>query len=164
MGTRRRGVDPPRPESASPLATATLGEPTATLSITPTPTRTATPTRKPAPTRTPTPTPYPAPTGHITRIDTHFHSAALNEDREIFIYLPPGYAAQSKRRYPVLYLLHGYGGFNLQNTTEWEQAGLLNQAESLIVSGKIQPMIIVQPLAYTAGGQPSLFFNHGPAA
>ncbi len=152
----------PPGETASPALTQTPSEPTVSPSITPTPTRTATPTRKPTPTRTPLPTPYPVPTGHITLIETRLHSAALNEDREIFIYLPPGYAAQSRRRYPVLYLLHGYGGFNLQNTTEWEQAGLLSQGEALINSGKIQPMIIVQPNGYMDGGKPSLFFNHGP--
>lgn len=149
--------------TVTPLPTASAS-PTVTSSptITPSPTVTKTPTRKPTPTRTATPTPYPVPTGSITRIDTRFHSAALQQDREIIIYLPPGYDTQTKRRYPVLYLLHGYGGFNLQNTTEWEQAGLLNQAQALMVSGKIQPMIIVQPNGYMDGGQPSLFFNHGP--
>lgn len=30
-------------------------------------------------------------------------------DRDVLVYLPPGYAADPKRRYPVVYALHGYG-------------------------------------------------------
>ena len=30
-------------------------------------------------------------------------------ERELHIYLPPGYHEQTSRRYPVLYFLHGYG-------------------------------------------------------
>src|SRR5580765_1446000 len=29
-------------------------------------------------------------------------------DREVIVFLPPGYASQKNRRYPVLYALHGY--------------------------------------------------------
>src|SRR5262245_21049285 len=45
------------------------------------------------------------------------HSKALEgnlerdaADRDATVYLPPSYAANPERRYPVLYLLHGYGG------------------------------------------------------
>src|SRR4029079_6132802 len=31
-------------------------------------------------------------------------------DRDATVYLPPSYAGSPMRRYPVLYLLHGYGG------------------------------------------------------
>src|SRR5688572_12364937 len=30
-------------------------------------------------------------------------------DRNVIIYLPPSYDANSTQRYPVVYLLHGYG-------------------------------------------------------
>ena len=30
-------------------------------------------------------------------------------DREVYVYLPPSYAAEPRRRYPVVYSLHGYG-------------------------------------------------------
>ena len=60
-------------------------------------------------------------------------------------------------------MLHGYGGFNLPNdSTEWEQWGLQTDGEAMMLSGEIQPMIIVQPNGYMADGQPSYFFNHGP--
>lgn len=142
--------------------TPTPAAPTATPTSTPTMTNTPTRTRTPTPTRTRTPTPYPIPTGKITRIQTQFYSAVLKQNRKILIYLPPGYSTQTQRRYSVLYMLHGYGGFNLQNSTEWEQWGLKDRAEELMLGGKIQPMIIVQPDGYMDGGQPSLFFNHGP--
>ena len=44
------------------------------------------------------------------------HSAALegnlegeSADRDVIVYLPPDYAAKPKKRYPVVYVLHGYG-------------------------------------------------------
>lgn len=153
--------------TASPTVTSTP-----TRTSTPTPSRTVTPTS--APTRTPTPiitrtatprpapTPYPVPSGSISRIDATFRSASLGMDREVIVYLPPGYNAQSPRRYPVLYLLHGWGGFNLQHTTEWEQAGLMQGVQEAIVKGMVQPMIVVQPLSFLPNGDNSLYFNHGP--
>jgi len=40
-----------------------------------------------------------------------YHSDALGADRDFSIYLPPGYddPALADQRYPVLYVLHGYG-------------------------------------------------------
>ena len=29
--------------------------------------------------------------------------------RDVFVYLPPSYATETARRYPVVYFLHGYG-------------------------------------------------------
>lgn len=29
-------------------------------------------------------------------------------DRDVLVYLPPSYAKEKKRRYPVVYALHGY--------------------------------------------------------
>ena len=29
-------------------------------------------------------------------------------DRDVFVYLPPNYGANTNRRYPVVYFLHGY--------------------------------------------------------
>ena len=154
------------PTSTSTLSRTSTPRPTATSTLTPTPsstpTRTATPTRTFTPTPTYTPTPYPIPSGNINRIDVNFRSASLGLDREVIIYLPPGYTVTTQRRYPVLYLLHGWGGFDLKHTTEWEQWGLMNGIQELIVQGAMKPMIVVQPLAYTLTGECSLFFNHGP--
>ena len=38
-----------------------------------------------------------------------FHSAVANDDRDFFVYTPPGYDARRSQPYPVLYLLHGLG-------------------------------------------------------
>ena len=37
-----------------------------------------------------------------------FQSAALGVEKEYYIFLPPGYDTETERRYPVIYLLHGY--------------------------------------------------------
>ncbi len=128
-----------------------------TSSPTPTETSTSTPTR--VPTRPPTSTPLP--TGPIGRVDTKFRSAALGLERRVVIYLPPGYNQSPQRRYPVIYLLHGYGGF-VDPAPEWEKWGLKDAAETMMLKGQIQPVIIVQPYGFMEDGQPSYFFNHGP--
>jgi enterochelin esterase-like enzyme len=69
-----------------------------------------------------------------------FHSAALERTMPYRIYLPPGYA-NTARRYPALYLLHGMGGTDRQ----WQDMGLAAAADRLISSGKIAPLIIVMP-------------------
>ena len=39
----------------------------------------------------------------------HFYrSAVANDERDFYVYTPPGYNASEKKTYPVLYLLHGY--------------------------------------------------------
>lgn len=154
--------------STTPAPTRTPRDPTASPTASPSSTATKTPTQTLVPTRTNTPTPrstatpYPVPTGKITRIDAQFTSASLQTDREVIIYLPPGYSTQATRRYPVVYLLHGYGGFDKPHTTEWESWGLQNIVEEMILNGSIQPLIVAQPIAFMPDGQNSLFFNHGP--
>jgi S-formylglutathione hydrolase FrmB len=57
------------------------------------------------------------------------------------IYLPPGYDVSS-RRYPVVYLLHGYS----DNETAWVQFGEVDAAASrAIANAELPPMIIVMP-------------------
>src|SRR5689334_8149829 len=51
--------------------------------------------------------------GTVQRIKVHGKSLEGNlegdsPDRDVSIYLPPGYDKERNRRYPVLYLLHGY--------------------------------------------------------
>src|SRR5207247_4499329 len=39
----------------------------------------------------------------------HFHhSAVVGDDRDFYVYTPPGYDPEDKKPYPVLYLLHGF--------------------------------------------------------
>lgn len=59
----------------------------------------------------------------------------------VSIYLPDGYD-QDDTRYPVLYLLHGYGG----NHLEWLTAGQVEVViDRLIDHGTIPPVIVVMP-------------------
>jgi S-formylglutathione hydrolase FrmB len=43
---------------------------------------------------------------HGTALEGNLEGDAV--DREVFVFLPPSYAQESSRRYPVLYALHGY--------------------------------------------------------
>ncbi len=83
-------------------------------------------------------------------VETKVHSPALegnllrdSADRNVTVYLPPGYA-KGARRYSVIYLLHGYLSTNKSWTTsDW--ANVPKILDHLIVGGKIRPMIVVMP-------------------
>jgi len=74
--------------------------------------------------------------------------------RRCFVYTPPDYDTNPKRRYPVLYLQHGMG----EDETGWIFQGRANFIlDNLIASGKAKPMIIVMDNGYArkAGTQAS---------
>jgi enterochelin esterase family protein len=74
-----------------------------------------------------------------------YKSAAANDERAYFVYTPPGYNAASKKKYPVLYLLHGYS----DDATAWWSVGQANVIlDNLIARGEVKPMIVVMPLGY----------------
>jgi enterochelin esterase family protein len=80
-----------------------------------------------------------------------------NMTRHCFVYTPPGYDKNPKKRFPVLYLLHGYN----ENETGWGhqgRAGLI--MDNLIAEGKITPFIIV--MENSAIKLPPGFVPHGP--
>ena len=71
--------------------------------------------------------------------------------QHVFVYLPPGYARASAKRYPTLYLLHGYSG----RPEEWVKNGhqgmnLTPEMDSLIAKGVAAEMIVVVPNARNA--------------
>ncbi len=104
-----------------------------------------------------------------------FHSKALEgnplgttADRDINIYLPPGYYDDEEKRYPVIYFLHGYGGHN----HSWNMAAKdsddgsdywnllpkkilkeidvdrlvdFDKLDDLITQGELAPFIFIQP-------------------
>ena len=56
--------------------------------------------------------------GKLERIKVHGRSLEGNlmgetAAPEVSIYLPPSYASEKARRYPVVYMLHGYTGTDL---------------------------------------------------
>src|SRR5450631_4187577 len=84
--------------------------------------------------------------GKLERIKVHGKSLEGNlegdsADREVFVYLPASYALEAGRRYPVVYLLHGYG----LKAEQW--VGFLNvaSAEKNVVAGTAKEMILVMP-------------------
>jgi len=79
-------------------------------------------------------------------IHHHFYkSAVAGDDRDFFVYTPPGYNAAAKTSYPVLYLLHGFS----DDASAWTAVGRANIIlDNLIAQGKAKPMIVVMPLGY----------------
>jgi len=107
--------------------------------------------------------------GRFERIQVHGKSLEGNlegdsPDRDVSVYLPPSYATERNRRYPVVYLLHGYtntdegwygpgvkSGFQSANTT------LPAVADNAIANGAAE-MILVMPNAFTVY-QGSMYSN-----
>ncbi len=75
-----------------------------------------------------------------------FPSESTNTSRRAFVYTPPGYGKDSSKRYPVLYLQHGWG----EDETAWSNQGRANLImDNLIAEGKIEPFIIVMTYGMT---------------
>jgi enterochelin esterase family protein len=80
------------------------------------------------------------------QVHRHFyHSKVAGDDRDFFVYTPPGYDPSARKRYPVLYLLHGYS----DDATAWVSVGLANVIlDNLIARRQAKPMLVVMPLGY----------------
>lgn len=78
----------------------------------------------------------------------HFYkSAVIGDQRDYYVYTPPGYDPTGKKLYPVLYLLHGFS----DDASGWTAVGQANIIlDNLIAEGKAKPMLIVMPLGYGA--------------
>lgn len=73
-----------------------------------------------------------------------FHSALSGDERQLVVYLPPGYHADEDRRYPVLYMQDGQNLFDGRTSFVPGQHWHLNEtADNLIREGAIEPLIIV---------------------
>lgn len=75
-------------------------------------------------------------------------------DRNVIVYLPPGYDTNSSQRYPVVYLLHGYG----LRAESWMRFARIETGANTAMTGngggvgtgeRAREMIIVSPDAYT---------------
>ncbi len=74
---------------------------------------------------------------------TDVRSAFLGPVRNVEVWLPPGYDAHPRRRYPVLYMSDGQNLFDprIANTgTDW---GVDEAVVRLVQAGKIPPVIVV---------------------
>jgi len=75
-----------------------------------------------------------------------FPSPSTNTSRRAFVYTPPDYSSSAKKRYPVLYLQHGWG----EDETAWSNQGRANLImDNMIAEGKIEPFIIVMTYGMT---------------
>ena len=79
-------------------------------------------------------------------------------DRSVHVYLPPSYFTHPERRYPAIYLLHGFGatsGADASWFTPGPDRGGPSPAEAMdagVASGQLREMIIVMPDGTNAYG------------
>ena len=74
-----------------------------------------------------------------------FWSESTQQVRRAFVYTPAGYE-KGKKKYPVLYLQHGWG----EDETAWSRQGHANLImDNLIAEGKVEPFIIVMTYGMT---------------
>ncbi len=88
--------------------------------------------------------------GDVPHGEVHHHfykSGVVGDQRDFYVYTPPGYEARGKQTYPVLYLLHGFS----DDASGWTAVGRANVIlDNLIAQGKTKPMLVVMPLGYGA--------------
>lgn len=83
--------------------------------------------------------------GEIKMIE--YFSKSIDMKRKMVIYTPPKYSP--KKKYPVLYLMHGIG----DEEDHWTKYGLIeNILDNLYADGKVEPMIVVMPNGRAAKG------------
>jgi enterochelin esterase family protein len=90
-----------------------------------------------------------------------YYSSVTQQWRRCLIYTPPGYDSDKSTRYPVLYLLHGWG----ENEWGWTLQGHVDQImDNLLAQGKVKPMLIVMDNLNAAkpGEDGSLYNARGP--
>lgn len=79
--------------------------------------------------------------GQVVEIES-FHATKLNNDRSLYVYLPPSYTSESTKAYPVLYVQDGKGAFLLSDWSK-ETLNMHSTADLLINQGLIDELIIV---------------------
>jgi enterochelin esterase-like enzyme len=99
------------------------------------------------------------PHGHVQQV--LFDSRSTGTVRRAFVYTPPDYEKNRGKRYPVLYLQHGWG----EDETAWSNQGHANLImDNLIAEGKTKPFLIVMTYGMTndvkIGGLANFDVNH----
>ncbi|MGB9609813.1 MAG: alpha/beta hydrolase-fold protein [Bryobacteraceae bacterium] len=86
-----------------------------------------------------------------------YFSTVTQKWRRAYVYTPPDYESNPKARYPVLYLLHGWG----ENEQGWHNQGRVDVIlDNLIAEKKARPMIIVMDnLNAVKPGEDGSIFN-----
>ena len=90
-------------------------------------------------------------------VHRHFYrSAVVGDERDFYVYTPPGYDPKAGKLYPVLYLLHGFS----DDASGWTAVGRAHVIlDNLIAQGKAHPMLVVMPLGY---GAPEIVSRSAP--
>jgi S-formylglutathione hydrolase FrmB len=99
--------------------------------------------------------------GRVVRDKIHAPSLEKNvtkeaTDRDVSIYLPPGYDSSPNKRYPVIYLLHGIGDNDQTWTTPWVKGAAWQSLPDVMNRGiaehRFGEMMVVMPDARTNWG------------
>lgn len=89
-----------------------------------------------------------------------YDSPTIGAERRMAVYTPAGYD-ESKKKYPVLYLLHGGGG----DEEAWSSMGRATQIiDNLIAEGLAEPMIVVMPNGNASQIEAPIYTTPGVAA
>jgi len=93
------------------------------------------------------------------RLHAGFSSEYLPDQRNLIVYLPPGYEEEPERSFPVLYLHDGQNLFDgrtsfVQGRT-WQ---MREQADAAIEAGEVEPLVIVG--IYNTGDQKLAEYTH----
>jgi enterochelin esterase-like enzyme len=96
-----------------------------------------------------------AESGTVERITVHGTSlegnlAGDSPDRTVMVYLPPSYKTEATRRYPVVYLLHGF----TDDTDHWwgvvpHFVSVPKAMDAALAAGAAKELILVMPNAFT---------------
>jgi enterochelin esterase family protein len=80
-----------------------------------------------------------------------YQSKSLGVTRGLYVYTPPGYEADRRAKYPVLYLFHGYG----DEESAWTVVGRANViVDNMLAQNRAEPLIIVMPYGHTPSAPP----------
>lgn len=85
-----------------------------------------------------------APAHPRLRLHKAFHSSYLPDDRDVIVYLPPGYESAPERLYPVLYLHDGQNLFDGRTSFVKDRTWRAREhADEAIEAGEVEPLLIV---------------------
>lgn len=95
--------------------------------------------------------------GKVLRVTVRSRALAGNlegdsPDRDVSIYLPPSYRPGAAKRYPVLYMLHGFTETDLSYFAPDARTNIPATADRALANGTSKDMIIVTPNAMTVHG------------
>lgn len=90
-----------------------------------------------------------------------YHSDVAGEERQAYVWTPPGYDPDRAEPYPVFYLQHGGG----QSYTDWVEVGRAKQIlDNHYLDGNLEPMVVVMGNGNVPDFTTELLENLAPAA